>query len=259
MTPNPFQRPGAALVLAAGLVAAAPVLTPAWAQDSTTPFDARQKEAIEALVRQYILDHPEVVVETLQRYEQQRQAAEAERQRAALATLAAELSADPRDPVIGNPQGDVTLVEFFDYRCPYCKRASATLAQLIEEDPKLRVVMKEFPILSRESEKAARAALAARKQGKYEAFHFALMSGGGGFTDEEILMVAEQVGLDIATLVQAMREPATDALLRDVKVLAEKIGITGTPAFIIGNTLIPGAVGIEELRAQVAAARAGKG
>src|SRR5690606_16749914 len=148
-------------------------------------------------------------------------------------------------PVIGNPAGDVTLVEFFDYRCPYCKRASATLAQLVEEDPKLRVVMKEFPILSQESVQAARAALAARQQGKYEAFHFALMQGGGGFSDEEILLVAEQVGLDTGALQQAMRDPAVEALLRDVNGLAGELGITGTLAFVIGDTLIPGAVGIE--------------
>lgn len=255
MKSNPFQRAGAALMLAAGLAATAPAL----AQDAAAPLDARQKEAVEALVRQYILDHPEVVVEALQRYEQQRQAAEAERQRAALTSLAAELTDDPRDPVIGNPGGDVTLVEFFDYRCPYCKRASGTLAQLIEEDPNLRVVMKEFPILSQESVQAARAALAARQQGKYEAFHFALMEGGGGFTDDEILLVAEQVGLDAEALEQAMQDPAIDALLRDVNGLAEKLGITGTPAFVIGDTLIPGAVGLEELRAKVAEARAGKG
>ncbi|HMA13775.1 MAG: DsbA family protein [Bacteroidota bacterium] len=259
MKSNPFRRPGAALALAAGLAAAAPALAPALAQDATPPFDARQKEAIDALVRQYILDHPEVVVEALQRYEEARQAAEAERQRAALATFATQLTADPRDPVIGNPQGDVTLVEFFDYRCPYCKRATETLAQLIGEDPNLRVVMKEFPILSQESVQAARAALAARDQGKYEAFHFALMEGGGGFTDEEILLVAEQVGLDTDALELAMRDPAIDALLREVNALAEQLGITGTPAFIIGGTLIPGAVGLEQLRAKVAEVRASKG
>ena len=255
MKPNHFLRTGAALALAAGLAATGPAL----AQDAAATFDGQQNEAIEALVRQYILDHPEVVVEALQRYEQQRQAAEAERQRAALTSLAAELTDKPSDPVIGNPQGDVTLVEFFDYRCPYCKRATATLAQLIQQDPNLRVVMKEFPILSQESVQAARAALAARQQGKYEAFHFALMEGGGGFTDDEILLVAEQVGLDTEALEQAMRDPAIDATLRDVNALAETLGITGTPAFVVGDTLIPGAVGLEELRAKVAEARANKG
>src|SRR3546814_4923274 len=98
-----------------------------------------------------LLVHPEVLVEALRRYEQQQQAAEARRQAEAIAALAGQLTADPRDPVIGNPQGDVTLVEFFDYRCGYCKRMTGTLAKLIEEDPQLRVVMKEFPILSQQS------------------------------------------------------------------------------------------------------------
>src|SRR3546814_6450784 len=119
-------------------------------------------------------------------------------QTAAIAALADQLTGDPRDPVSGNPQGDVTLVEFFDYRCPYCKRMTETLAQAIEEDPGLRVVMKEFPILSAESVQAARAAMAALRQGagKYEDFHFALMAGGGGFSEQEILALAESVGLD---------------------------------------------------------------
>ena len=250
-----FLRAAAALALTVGLAAAPQAGS---AQDAQPPFDATQSEAIEALVRQYILEHPEVVVEALHRYEQQQQAAEAERQAAAIVALADQLSADPRDPVIGNPNGDVTLVEFFDYRCGYCKRMTGTLAQLIEEDPQLRVVMKEFPILSRESGQAARAALAGLRQDKYEAFHFALMQGGA-LTDDEILAIAESVGLDNEQLQAGMQDPEIEAVLRDNLALAEKIGITGTPAFIVGNTLIHGAVSIEELRAKIAAARAKSG
>jgi len=255
MKTTDFSR-AAALTLAIALAAATP---PAQADETPPALDAKQSEAVEALVRQYILDHPEVVVEALQRYEQQQQAAEAARQAAAVAELGDQLTADPRDPVLGNPQGDVTLVEFFDYRCPYCKRVTATLAQLIDEDPQLRVVMKEFPILSQESVQAAKAAMAAERQGKYEAFHFALMEGGGGFTDEEILAVAEQVGLDSGALESAMQDSEIEAVLRNNHALAEKIGITGTPAFVIGDSVIPGAVGLEELRAKIAEARAKQG
>ncbi len=243
----------AALLLAAG---AALTPRPGQAQDASTVLDAQQKEAIEALVRQYLLEHPEVIVESLQSYDRQRQEAEAQRQREALVAEAETLTNDPDAPVMGNPEGDVTLVEFFDYRCPYCKRMTGILAELMEGDPKLRVVMKEFPILSQESVIAAKAALAAERQGKYEAFHFALMEGGGGFTEDEIMAVADSVGLDEAQLRADMEDPAIEAALRRNHATAERIGITGTPAFIVGDTLMPGALSLEELRHVIAAARA---
>jgi protein-disulfide isomerase len=248
-----FLRNAAALTLLAGLAAAPQAVL---GQEAAPSFDAKQNEAIEAVVRQYLLDHPEVVVEALQLYEQRQQAAEAERRKTAILALADQLTADPADPVIGNPEGDVTLVEFFDYRCPYCRQMTDTLAQLIDEDPKLRVVMKEFPILSRESVLAARAAMAAQRQGKYEAFHFALMENGGGFSEDEILAVADSVGLDTERLSGEMQDPAIEAVLRNNHALAEKLGITGTPAFVIGDTMVPGAVSLDELRAKIAEARA---
>ena len=250
---NGFLRNAAVLTLVVGLAAAPQAVL---GQDANPAFDAKQNEAIEALVRQYLLDHPEVVVEALQLYEQRQQAAQAERQTAAITELADELNNEAQDPVIGNPAGDVTLVEFFDYRCPYCKQMTDTLEQLIDEDPNLRVVMKEFPILSKESVQAARAAMAALRQDKYEAFHFALMENGGGFSDEEILAVADSVGLDTERLRSEMADPAIEGVLRNNHALAEKIGITGTPAFVIGDAMIPGAVSLDELRARIAAARA---
>ena len=248
-----FLRNAAALILLAGLAGAPQAVL---GQETAPSFDAKQNEAIEAVVRQYLLDHPEVVVEALKLYEQRQQAAEAERRKEAILALADELKAAPDDPVIGNPEGDVTLVEFFDYRCPYCKQMTVTLAQMIDEDPNLRVVMKEFPILSRESVQAARAAMAAQRQGKYEAFHFALMENGGGFSEDEILAVADSVGLDTERLSGEMQDPAIEVVLRDNHALAEKLGITGTPAFVIGDTMVPGAVSLDELRAKIAEARA---
>ena len=245
------------LALAIGLAIGLTALPQApRAQDAANPLAGMQKQAVEQLVRDYLLAHPEVVVEALQRYEQQQQALESERLKETLAASAAALTADKSDPVIGNPQGDVTLVEFFDYRCPYCKRMTDTLAELIKEDSNLRVVMKEFPILSRESVQAARAALAAERQGKYEAFHFALMENGGGFTEDEILAVAESVGLDAAKLQKDMQDPEITAVLQRTSALAESIGVTGTPAFVIGGTMIPGATSLEALRAQIAETRA---
>jgi protein-disulfide isomerase len=245
-----------ALAVVAGAAGSAALPRAGLAQETPPALSAEQNEAIEALVRQYLLEHPEVIVEALQAYEQRQQAAEAERQREALVAEADALINDPDAPVIGNPQGDITLVEFFDYRCPYCKRMTDILAQLMDEDPELRVVMKEFPILSQESIVAARAALAAERQGKYESFHFALMENGGGFTEEEIMAVADSVGLDEEQLRADMADPKIEAALRRNYATAEKIGVSGTPAFIVGDTLLPGAVSLEQLKALIAEARA---
>jgi len=247
---------GAAMLVAAALLFGAAQTR---AQDAGATFDEKQREEIEELVRQYLLEHPEVLVEALQAHEARQREAEAEQQRQAIVAEAATLKEDPAAPVLGNPEGDVTLVEFFDYRCPYCKRVTGALAQLLKEDPQLRLVMKEFPILSQESVQAARAALAAERQGKYEAFHFALMENGGDFTDEEIMALAESVGLDTAQLKADMGDPAIESALRDNHALAERIGITGTPAFVIGDRLVPGAISLDQMRSLVAAAREGAG
>jgi len=197
-----------------------------------------------------------VVVEAFRAYEQRQQALEAERQRAALMAEAANLNRDPLSPVLGNPEGDVTVVEFFDYRCPYCKRIAGALQGLVAEDPNVRLVMKEYPILSQESVDAARAALAADRQGLYEPFHFALMERGGAMTAAEVMSVAHSVGLDIDRLRQDMQLPEIEEALRRNYALGEKIGVTGTPAMVIGGTVVPGAVSLEHLRSLVAEARA---
>lgn len=241
-------------LLAASLAMAAPGTSRA--QDTAPVFDAEQSEAIETLVRQYLLDHPEILVESLQSYEQHQQAAEAERQRAAIVAEAEALTNDPDAPVLGNPNGDVTLVEFFDYRCPYCKRLTSVISQIMDEDPNLRLVMKEFPILSQESVEAARAALAAQRQDKYESFHFALMENGGSMTEAEVMAVANSVGLDEDQLRADMQDPAIEEALRRNHALAGNIGITGTPAIVLGDTLTPGAVDLEMLRSMIAEARA---
>lgn len=252
-----FMGLGLALLVLLGIVLSV-VLAPSRepARDTLAAAGGTQEAETRAVVRQYLLDNPEVIVEALQAYETRQQAAESQRQRAAIVAQAEILNHDPEAPVLGNPEGDVTLVEFFDYRCPYCKRMTDTLEQLIAEDPELRVVMKEFPILSQESVEAARAALAAVRQEKYEEFHFALMEGGGSFTEDEIMAVAASVGLDEERLRADMQDPAIDTALRRNHGVAEKIGVTGTPAFIIGDTLLPGAVSIDQLRALIAETRA---
>ncbi len=147
-------------------------------------------------------------------------------------------------------------MEFFDYRCPYCKRVAGALQALVAEDPNIRLVMKEYPILSQESIEAARAALAAARQGQYERFHFALMERGGSMTESEVMGVAQSVGLDLDQLRRDMQSAEIEEALRRNYALAETIGVGGTPAMVIGTTLIPGAVGLERLRSLVAEARA---
>jgi protein-disulfide isomerase len=161
--------------------------------------------------------------------------------------------------VIGNPAGDVTVVEFFDYRCPYCKRVTDSLVSLIDSDAKVRVVLKEFPILGPDSLVAARVALAAHKQGKYRAVHEALMAHKGSFEKDALIEVAAKVGADPARLATDMDDPAITAQLKANDALAAKLGITGTPGFIFGRQLVPGAISLDDMKKLVAAARGNAG
>jgi protein-disulfide isomerase len=243
------------LLLAAILCAAAavPLLArPAAAEEALTPA---QKQSFEKLIHDYLLDHPEVLIEALQAAEDKMKQQAEERAQQAIASRSQELLADPEAPVVGNPQGDVTLVEFFDYRCPYCKQVSPSLQALIKEDSRLRVVYNEFPVLGRESVYASRAALAAKKQGKYEPFHNALMGLKGQLGDEVVLKTAASVGLDVEKLKSDMGTPDIEAQLRRNHELAQALEVRGTPAFIVGSTLIPGAVDVATLRQKIAEAR----
>ncbi|MGH6920293.1 MAG: DsbA family protein, partial [Geminicoccaceae bacterium] len=166
-----------------------------------------------------------------------------------------QLLRDPDSPVGGNPNGDVSLVEFFDYNCPYCRRVAPTVTELEEADPDLRVVYKEFPILGPGSEFAARAALAARKQGKYVPFHNALMRATDQVTEQTVIEIAREVGLDTERLEQDMRDPAIeDAIARNLQ-LANALGITGTPSFVIGDRMVPGAADFRTLQGLIAEVR----
>ena len=166
-----------------------------------------------------------------------------------------ELLNDPASPVGGNPDGDVTLVEFFDYQCPYCKRIFPSIQALLAEDRNLRYVFKEFPILGKESVFAARAALAARRQGKYLEFHMAVMSAKGKWTEAKVMRLAKTAGLDVDRLRRDMADGTVDAMIRRNLDLADGLGIFSTPVFIIGDTQIPGAVEIDTLKTLIARAR----
>jgi protein-disulfide isomerase len=215
-----------------------------------------EREAIERIIREYLEKHPEVVGEALRALEERRRAAQRERARQAIVAREAELVRDPEAPIGGNPQGDVTVVEFFDYRCTHCQRAVGEVKKLLESDPRVRLVYKEFPILGPESLVAARAALAARREARYPAFHEALMAAAGPLTRPEVLKIATEVGLDAARIQAGMDGAEVTEILRRNYALAQSLGINGTPAFVIGAELVPGAVAVEVLQDLVGRARA---
>jgi protein-disulfide isomerase len=165
---------------------------------------------------------------------------------------------DPQSPIAGNPKGDVTLVEFFDYRCPYCKQVEPALEKLIGDDRQLRFVFKEFPVLGPDSEVAARVALAAKKQGKYDAFHRAMMTTPGRIDEATIYKVAGSVGLDVDKVKQDMRSPEIDKELKANLDLGKALDLDGTPSFIVGDTIIPGAISAGDLKQLIADARGKK-
>ena len=216
-------------------------ITPVAAADPTP----EQREMIEGVIRDFIRKNPDFVIEIYQQ----------EQTRKNIAAHKSELLDSPTDQVGGNPSGDVTIVEFFDYRCPYCKQMEPGLAKLLKDDPKIRFVHKELPVLGPDSVYASKVALAAVKQGKYEPFRAALMTTRGSIDQDAILKVADRVGLDVTRIKKDMADPAIEAIIQRNLRLAEALDINGTPAFVVGNSLTPGAVDVETLKRLVAKAR----
>lgn len=217
----------------------------------------QQRQEVEAVLRDYLKRNPEFLIEVLQAAEEKQQAGQMARARDTIVAERQALARNPADPVGGNPKGDVTIVEFFDYRCPYCKQVKPIVEQVLNQDRNVRVVYKEFPILGRDSVYASRAALAAKKQDKYLQFHHALMAFRGQLGEESVMTVARQTGLDVERLKRDMQDPAIEQIITANRDLAERIGIRGTPAFIVGDDLVPGAVDPTSLKALVDKARKG--
>ncbi len=213
--------------------------------------EARVKE----LVAEALRENPELVLEALQALEQRQAEAEAKATLSALSAERSTLERDSNAPVLGNPDGDVTVVEFFDYNCPYCKQAAPEIDALLEADKSVRLVLREWPILSEGSAFAARAALASRVQGKYAEFHEALMTMRGRLEAETILRIAGETGLDVEKLQIDMKSPEVEEHIATSMRLAEALGFNGTPAFVIGDQLIPGFVERDQLTEAVAAVR----
>jgi protein-disulfide isomerase len=240
---------GLFLAAAVSLIAA-PAAAPA--QEPLTP---EQKQAVEQTVRDYLLTHPEVIRDALIELQRRQQEAEQLARQGAIAELHDYVATLPADYVKGDPRAETAVIEFFDYRCPYCKAVAPSVDEVVKEDAAVRVVLIEFPILGEESIFAARAAIAARAQGKYLPFHDAMMGYKGKLDQEIVMELAEDVGLDLDKLKADMSAPEIDALLGRHHQLAEKLGVTGTPAFVIGQELVPGAIDAEAMKAKIKQAR----
>jgi protein-disulfide isomerase len=213
------------------------------------------KSDIQTTIHDYILAHPEVLIESLQQAKRKDEERQAAATKSFIGTHKKELLEDSNSPVLGNRNGDVTLVEFFDYRCPYCRQVDPLLRRLVSEDPKVRIVQKQLPILGPTSVLAARAALAANNQGKHEQLHDALMTEKPNFDEARILKVAGDLGLDLVRFKADMASPEVDAEILGSARLAKGMNLTGTPAFIVGLELVPGATNLETLKSMIDDAR----
>jgi protein-disulfide isomerase len=252
MTPN--------LRLLAAAAAAALLMLPA-APSRAQSFSDAQRSQIEKIIKDYLVKHPEVLEEASAELDKRKQAAEAEKARSEIKNHSEALFHSPRQVTVGNTQGDVTLVEFFDYNCGYCKRALSDLTTIMKDDPKLRVVLKEFPVLGPGSVEAAKVAVAVRMQDsgkKYFDFHLRLLGGRGQADLARALAAAKEAGFDMARIQKDMASDEVNASINENMQLAEALGLNGTPSYIVGNELVVGAVGLAALKQKVNVARCGK-
>jgi protein-disulfide isomerase len=235
------------LVVLCGMEAASPALA----------LSERDKAQVEQIIRDYLKNNPKVLQEMIDRLQavNAREAA-LDAEKNIIANREDVLGAEGM--VAGNPKGDVTVVEFFDYRCGYCRLAQPSMAKLLKEDPNIRVVFKEYPVLGPQSITASRAAIASVKQGKYVEYHMALMGLQEPLTDEVLYRVAGEVGLDVAKLKEDMKADEIDDVITANHELADKLGIEGTPNFIIGTQLLQGMVPYETLTETIEKARKAK-
>jgi protein-disulfide isomerase len=246
----------AAGLLTAGLASTA---APAAKAQSITPA---QRTEIEAIIKDYLLKNPELLQEVMGELEKRQALAEAERHRAGVKEHAATIFNSPRQVNLGNAQGDVTVVEFFDYNCGYCKRAMGDMLEMMKDDAKLRFVLKEFPVLGEGSTQAAQVAVAVRMQDKtgkkYLEFHQKLLGSRGAIDKTRAMAVAKEVGLDMARLEKDMASDEVKATLEESFKLAEALGLNGTPSYVVGSEVVIGAVGQKALKEKVNTARCGQ-
>lgn len=218
-------------------------------------FNDTQKEEIGTIVREYLMEHPEVLLDVSKALEARQQQEEDKARLVGVTENKDEIFRSPHDYVGGNPDGDVTMVEFFDYNCSWCKKGLGEVLSLLEEDSGLRFVLKEFPIFGEDSEYAARAALASRKQDKYWPFHLAMLGHEGKLTKTSVDEIAVGQGLDLAKMKLDMESDEIISIVVRNQELARKLSITGTPGFIIDKTVVPGYLPKRALAQKIAAVR----
>ena len=215
-------------------------------------LDISDRAALNSIIKEFIQNNPEVVRDTLISLAARE---ETERKQAGLSRV----RDDRGDPVMGNPDGAITLYEFSDYNCGYCKRVFEPIQQVLRDNPDVRLVIKEFPILSQSSLVAAQAAIAAEMQGKFADYHIGMMTYRGQITNDVVMRVAEQAGLDNTQLQKAMESPETAAIIQRTREAAAALALNGTPALVIGDTVVPGAIGLDELVGLITDERAKQG
>src|SRR4051795_4285734 len=229
---------------------------------SADSFSDTQRTDIEAIIKSYLVTHPEVLEEAMTELSKRQAAAETEKHEASIAQNSNAIFNSPRQVVLGNKDGDVTFVEFFDYNCGYCKRAMSDMLDLMKADSKLKVVLKEFPVLSQGSVEAAQVAVAVRMQDptgkKYLDFHQKLLGGRGAADKARAMAAAKDAGLDMARLEKDLASSEVKATLEENLKLAEAMGMNGTPSYVIGKQVVIGAVGLESLKEKIGIARCGK-
>ena len=229
---------------------------------SAQNFSDGQRSEIEKIVKDYLLAHPEVLEEVSAELSKRQAAAEAEKHEATVSENAQAIFNSPRGVTLGNKDGDVNFVEFFDYNCGYCKRAMSDMIDLMKTDQKLKVVLKEFPVLGPGSVEAAQVAVAVRMQDpggkKYLDFHQKLLGGKGQADKARALAAAKDAGLDVARIEKDMTSPEVKATIEENFKLAEAMGMNGTPSYVIGKQVVVGAIGLDGLKEKVGLARCGK-
>jgi protein-disulfide isomerase len=224
------------------------------AVDVAKSFSPEQRRAIEQIVREYLIAHPEIMLEVSKELEQRQQAQLAAQQQKLIVEKKASIFRASTDFVLGNPNGNITVVEFFDYNCAWCKRAVDELTKLTKADSNVRVVLKELPIFGENSTIAAKAAMAAIAQGKYWELHVAMMKERQ-VTKDNVFKIAEKVGIDVGRLKRDMENPAFDQALKVNHELAQGLGIEGTPGFIVDTKVNVGFVPADGLKEMIADVR----
>lgn len=225
---------------------------------SFAPAQALTEDRVRDLVLETIRQNPDVVAEAISILREREQKAQAEAAQGVLSENREALENDPNAVVLGNPDGDVTIVEFFDYNCGYCRKAFMDIAELVKSDDQIKVVMREWPILGEPSEFAARASLASRAQDKYGDFHMAMMHHKGRLSEDTVMEVANEVGLDTDKLREDMKAPEVQSHIDTSRELTQALKVQGTPAFVFADQIVPGIITLEQMQELVKKARDAK-